>query len=173
MAGNHREVHVTLHHRDKPDKRQTTSSTAELDVGKSSRTEPVGECSLLTSPSIGQHAPRPAMSPLPSRFDSLPGNLPETPPQFPCASPSVKTFDPTLGEPANEATGGAIREKHYLLTVQEVAELLRVPVSWVYERTRRRSLDRLPGYRLGKYWRFNQNEVLAWVKRQRGAEHVP
>jgi excisionase family DNA binding protein len=119
-----------------------------------------------------QHAPRPAMSPLPSRFDSLPGNLPETPPQLPCASPSVKTFDPPLGEPANEATGGATREKHHLLTVQEVAELLRVPVSWVYERTRRRSLDRLPGYRLGKYWRFNQNEVLAWVKRQCGAGHV-
>ncbi len=87
-------------------------------------------------------------------------------------APSVKTSDPTLGEPANEATGGATREKHHLLTVPEVAELLRVPVSWVYERTRRRSLDRLPGYRLGKYWRFNQNEVLAWVKRQCGAVHV-
>jgi hypothetical protein len=37
-----------------------------------------------------------------------------------------------------------------LLTVRDVAEILRVPVSWVYDRTRKRSLDRLPGIRLGK-----------------------
>jgi excisionase family DNA binding protein len=54
-----------------------------------------------------------------------------------------------------------------LLTVNEVAALLRVPVSWVYDRTRKRSLDRLPGIRLGKYWRFRQTEVLAWVESQR------
>jgi excisionase family DNA binding protein len=54
-----------------------------------------------------------------------------------------------------------------LLTVQEVAELLRVPVSWVYERTRSRGLNRIPGFRLGKYWRFQESEVLAWLERQR------
>jgi excisionase family DNA binding protein len=54
-----------------------------------------------------------------------------------------------------------------LLTVREVAEVLRVPVSWVYERTRVRSSDRLPGYRLGKYWRFREEEILAWVKSHR------
>ena len=59
------------------------------------------------------------------------------------------------------------QERNELLTVKEVAELLRVPVSWVYERTRKRSLDRLPGIRLGKYWRFRQAEVLAWVESQR------
>lgn len=52
-----------------------------------------------------------------------------------------------------------------LLTVPQVAELLQVPVSWVYGRLRKRALDRLPGYRLGKYWRFNREEVLAWVTR--------
>ena len=31
-----------------------------------------------------------------------------------------------------------------LLTVKEVATLLRVPVSWVYDRTGKRSIDRLP-----------------------------
>jgi len=51
------------------------------------------------------------------------------------------------------------------LTVQQVAELLQVPVSWVYGRMRKRSLERLPGYRLGKYWRFDREEVLAWVAR--------
>ena len=54
-----------------------------------------------------------------------------------------------------------------LLTVHEVAGLLKVPVSWVYGHTRKRSLDRLPGYRLGKYWRFRADEVMAWVQRQR------
>ena len=59
-----------------------------------------------------------------------------------------------------------------LMTVQQVAELLQVPVSWVYGHTRQRSVDRLPGYRLGKYWRFSEAEVLAWVKRQREAKHA-
>jgi excisionase family DNA binding protein len=53
-----------------------------------------------------------------------------------------------------------------LLTVKDVAEILRVPVSWVYDRTRKRSLDRLPGIRLGKYWRFRQNEIVEWLSRQ-------
>ena len=47
-----------------------------------------------------------------------------------------------------------------LMTVQQVAELLQVPVSWVYGRLRKRSLEELPGYRLGKYWRFDKEEVL-------------
>ena len=54
-----------------------------------------------------------------------------------------------------------------LLTVHEIARLLKVPVSWVYGHTRKRSIDRLPGYRLGKYWRFRADEVMAWVQRQR------
>src|SRR5215472_14212939 len=67
----------------------------------------------------------------------------------------------------NAATGERRSDENRLLTVPEVAELLRVPVSWVYGRTRKRSLERLPGYRLGKYWRFNQADVLAWIERQR------
>jgi excisionase family DNA binding protein len=54
-----------------------------------------------------------------------------------------------------------------LLTVEDVAELLRVPVSWVYERTRKRGMTRIPGFRLGKYWRFREADVLAWLDRQR------
>ena len=54
-----------------------------------------------------------------------------------------------------------------LLTVQQVAELLQVPVSWVYGRLRTRSLEKLPGYRLGKYWRFDREEILAWLAQQR------
>jgi excisionase family DNA binding protein len=59
-----------------------------------------------------------------------------------------------------------------LLTIVEIAQLLQVPRSWVYSRTRRRSADRIPGFRLGKYWRFREDEVLAWVARQRGEQHA-
>lgn len=51
-----------------------------------------------------------------------------------------------------------------LLTVQEIAEL-KVPVSWVYGHVRGRSTNPLPGYRIGKYWRFRTDEVEAWVRR--------
>ena len=53
------------------------------------------------------------------------------------------------------------QSKCELLTVQQVAELLQVPVSWVYGRMRTRSQERLPAYVSGsigdsierKYWR--------------------
>jgi excisionase family DNA binding protein len=54
-----------------------------------------------------------------------------------------------------------------LLTVGEVAELLNVPISWVYERTRRRGIERIPHFKLGKYLRFARTEILQWVQRQR------
>lgn len=57
----------------------------------------------------------------------------------------------------------SVPQQSELLTVRQVAALLQVPVSWIYGRMRKRSLERLPAYRLGKYWRFDRNEVLAWV----------
>jgi excisionase family DNA binding protein len=53
-----------------------------------------------------------------------------------------------------------------LLSVEDVAELLKVPVSRVYEGTRKRG-ERIPGFRLGKYWRFRMEDVLGWLERQR------
>ena len=70
------------------------------------------------------------------------------------------------------ATGEEKRDERLFLTVREVAELLQVPVSWVYGRMRKRSTERLPGYRLGKYWRFREDEVLAWVECHRGGSHA-
>ena len=64
------------------------------------------------------------------------------------------------------------RDNERLLTIQQVAELLHVPVSWVYGRTRRRSIERLPGIRLGKYWRFREEEIHAWVESQRGGHRA-
>jgi excisionase family DNA binding protein len=80
---------------------------------------------------------------------------------------SNQNVTPSFDKQVGRAQLALSQEQNELLTVKEVAELLRVPVSWVYDRTRRRSLDRLPGIRLGKYWRFRQAEVLAWVESQR------
>ncbi len=81
----------------------------------------------------------------------------------------LDTFDLPPREDTNEATGEGKQGTGRLLTVEEVACLLHVPVSWVYGRIRKRSLERLPGYRLGKYWRFREDEIHAWVEDQRGA----
>jgi excisionase family DNA binding protein len=50
-----------------------------------------------------------------------------------------------------------------LLTVTEIAQKLRVPVSWVYERTRRRGYERMPHIKLGKYLRFDVLAVSEWL----------
>jgi len=65
------------------------------------------------------------------------------------------------GTPRVSAEPGA------LLTVQEVAEILKVPVSWVYERTRRRGATKLPHLKLGKYLRFEEQAVREFLDRQR------
>jgi excisionase family DNA binding protein len=66
-----------------------------------------------------------------------------------------------------QGTPQSASSDHGLMTIGEVAEILKVPVSWVYSRTRRRGADRIPGFRLGKYWRFREVDVLAWLDRQR------
>lgn len=50
-----------------------------------------------------------------------------------------------------------------LLTVSEMASALKVPISWVYERTRRSGADRIPHLKLGKYLRFRWSAVRAWL----------
>ena len=54
-----------------------------------------------------------------------------------------------------------------LLTVGQLAELLQLPVSWVYERTRRRGQEQLPHLKLGKYLRFEEHAVREFLERQR------
>jgi hypothetical protein len=57
-----------------------------------------------------------------------------------------------------------------LLTPVELAEKLKVPVSWVRDRTRSRDLqgDVIPHLRLGRYIRFQWGspELEAWLKRR-------
>jgi hypothetical protein len=54
-----------------------------------------------------------------------------------------------------------------LLTAAEVAQFLRVPLSWVYERCRAGAVDPLPHLKLGKYLRFRKIDLLAFVNRLR------
>jgi excisionase family DNA binding protein len=53
-----------------------------------------------------------------------------------------------------------------LITVSELARRLKVPKSWVYDRTRQGGPDHLPHYRLGKYVRFSITEVLAHIRKE-------
>jgi excisionase family DNA binding protein len=51
-----------------------------------------------------------------------------------------------------------------LLSVDELAESLRVPKSWVYSRSRERGPDAMPRIRVGKYLRFELDKVMDWLK---------
>lgn len=63
------------------------------------------------------------------------------------------------------ATTGTTAQPPRILTVQQVADLLQIPRSSVYEKTRRRrgAVPPLPCRRVGKYLRFFEGEVLAWL----------
>ena len=56
-------------------------------------------------------------------------------------------------------------ERDELLTVKEVARLLKVPSSWVYERCRPGMPEPLPHIKLGKYLRFSRAEVLSYLEK--------
>jgi len=53
-----------------------------------------------------------------------------------------------------------------LLSVDELAESLKVPKSWVYSRSRETGPDAMPRIRVGKYVRFELDKVLKWLKGQ-------
>jgi excisionase family DNA binding protein len=57
-----------------------------------------------------------------------------------------------------------------LITVQELAKILHVPVSWIYDRTRKAGPETLPHYKIGKYIRFWEIEVLEYLKQQKIAK---
>ncbi len=55
-----------------------------------------------------------------------------------------------------------------LLTAKEAAQILKVPVSWVYERSRTRSI---PVRKLGRLVRIPRDELMQWIDRE-GVEEV-
>jgi hypothetical protein len=67
---------------------------------------------------------------------------------------------PTQPTP-NPVTGQAPK----ILTVKQVGELLQIPPSSVYEKTRvrRGAAPPLPCRRVGKYLRFFEAEVMGWL----------
>jgi excisionase family DNA binding protein len=52
-----------------------------------------------------------------------------------------------------------------LLTIQEMAERLKVPVSWLYARTRQTGPGTIPRIKVGKYLRFEEAKVMEWLER--------
>ena len=52
-----------------------------------------------------------------------------------------------------------------LMTAAEVAELLGVPISWVYEQSRR---GRIPTVTLGRYRRYRREAIEGWVEELEG-----
>ena len=122
--------------------------------------------------SLRQHASR-VKSDTRSNIAHFAEERPEAQPTSSRNAPSVKVPENPLHVASHDqATGRDARDGRHLLDVHEVAELLHVPVSWVYGRMRKRSLERLPGYRLGKYWSFHKDEVLAWVDSHCGGSHA-
>jgi excisionase family DNA binding protein len=50
-----------------------------------------------------------------------------------------------------------------LETVEELAKRWRVPVSWVYSKTRERGEWSIPLVKVGKYIRFQPEQVDSWL----------
>ena len=80
--------------------------------------------------------------------------------------PSQNPFDPffeeirrIVREEIKAANGDSVSE---LLTPEQLAEKLKLPVSWVYEQSR---LGNIPTHKLGRYIRFDLHEVLARQKK--------
>ena len=57
-----------------------------------------------------------------------------------------------------------------LLSVKEISEILNVPCSWIYGRTRERGPDSMPRIKVGKYCRFELEKVMEWLKSQNEGE---
>jgi excisionase family DNA binding protein len=85
----------------------------------------------------------------------------------------------TLGAISHEAPANGLPDParaermdddlHALLTVDEVAALLKVSRSWVYEHTRARGTprsERLPHIKVGKYVRFEPRAMRAFLERK-------
>ena len=61
-----------------------------------------------------------------------------------------------------------IKSRESLLTPEEAAEILRVKLSWLYQHTRRRTQDRIPFVKIGRYLRFRERDLVAYIEGRRG-----
>ena len=53
-----------------------------------------------------------------------------------------------------------------LLNVEELADKLKVPKSWIYGQTRECDVEAIPRVKVGKYLRFRLEDVMKWLERQ-------
>jgi len=59
-----------------------------------------------------------------------------------------------------------------LLTIQEMAQLLKVKPSWIYFRTMQTGTNAIPRVKIGKYLRFSPGAVMEWIEAQYNGEVV-
>jgi hypothetical protein len=57
-----------------------------------------------------------------------------------------------------------------ILTSEELAGRLKVPESWIFEKTRARCRNPIPSLQLGRYVRFDWAAVVAWLHEGAAAE---
>jgi excisionase family DNA binding protein len=71
----------------------------------------------------------------------------------------------TCVTPIDEQSISVVRERDpaSLLTVPEVAALLHVPRSWIYDHVRPGCSNPLPVIRIGKYLRFQMRDLAAYI----------
>ena len=74
---------------------------------------------------------------------------------------------PIVQEPQTAPTLDISGGDDALLTVQDAARFLKVPISWVYEHVRPDSQDRLPVVKIGKYVRFNRRDLQMYIEAKR------
>ncbi len=60
-----------------------------------------------------------------------------------------------------------------IITHEELAARLKVPDSWVYEKTRGRCRNPIPCLRLGRYVRFDWTAVATWLTAPAPRKRVP
>ncbi len=65
---------------------------------------------------------------------------------------------------ASQPVSNTVRRDAILLDAGEVADILRVPRSWVYSH-----LGELPTIRLGRYVRFRRSEIERFLEQRSGA----
>jgi len=76
---------------------------------------------------------------------------------------TVEAPDRVRCETKHDATAEEGDDNH-LLTVRDVAELLQVPVSWVYKHAGPQCSNPLPYMKLGKYLRFRSTDIMAFLR---------
>jgi excisionase family DNA binding protein len=81
---------------------------------------------------------------------------------------NIEPSTPMVNDETAAAHGNG-QDLDELLTIDEVAALLKVSKSWVYEHTRTRGTprsERLPHIKIGKYVRFDTTAVRAFLLRR-------